>query len=165
MSQLQQAASEFLALERIAVVGVARDGRSPANLIYRKLEASGGRVYAVNPNADMVEGAACYRDLTAIPGGVDGAVIVTHPEVTASVIDACAVAGVRQVWLHRSFGKGSVSEEAIARCFHHGITVIPGGCPMMFCAPVDPGHTCMRLLLRLTGGLPVPAGAPSKTAS
>ncbi len=33
------------------------------------------------------------------------------------------------------------------------IAVIPGGCPMMFCPPVDFGHQCMRGLLRATGSL------------
>jgi uncharacterized protein len=156
MNELEQAVAEFLALKRIAVAGVSRDGTSPANLIYRKLELSGHEVFAVNPKAPQVEGDRCYPDLPSIPGGVEGAVIVTRPEVTASVVDACAAIGVRQVWLHRSFGQGSVSEDAVERCRQHGITVIPGGCPMMHCAPVDRGHACMRMLLRLTGGLPVP---------
>lgn len=156
--ELDRAVAAFLALDRIAVVGVSRDGQSPANLIYRKLEGAGYRVFAVNPNADAIEGGPCYRDLASIPGGVVGAVLVTRPEVAASVVDACAAVGVRHVWLHRSFGQGSVSEEAIRRCVSHGIAVIPGGCPMMHCAPVDPGHVCIRLLLRLTGGLPVPLG-------
>jgi len=83
--------------------------------------------------------------------------------VTASVVDDCAAVGVRRVWLHRSFGEGSVSGEAIERCRAHGISVIPGGCPMMHCAPVDPGHACMRAALRLFGSLPVPI--PARPAS
>lgn len=156
MNELNRAVAEFLALERIAVIGVSREGTSPANLIYRKLKGAGKRVVAVNPRAQQAEGDACYPDVASIPGGVDGAVIVTRPEVTASVVDACAASGVRHVWIHRSFGRGSVSAEAIERCRELGINVIPGGCPMMHCAPVDGGHACMRTLLRLTGGLPVP---------
>jgi predicted CoA-binding protein len=156
MNELEKAVAEFLVLRRIAVVGVSREGSSPANLIYRKLKATGHQVFAVNPKTRQVEGDPCYPDLASIPGGVEGAVIVTRPEVTASVVDECAAVGVTQVWIHRSFGQGSVSEEAIERCREHGIAVIPGGCPMMHCAPVDPGHACMRGLLRLTGGLPKP---------
>jgi predicted CoA-binding protein len=164
MRNLERAVSELLACERIAVVGVARDGQSPANLIYRKLKESGRRVFAVNPNADEVGGERCYGNVAAIPGGVDAAVVVTRPEVSASVVDECAAAGARWIWLHRSFGKGSVSEEAIERCRIHGIHVIPGGCPMMHCAPVDPGHACMRVMLRLFGGLPVPSQVPAAAA-
>ena len=164
MRDLERAVRELLACERIAVVGVARDGQSPANLIYRKLKGSGRHVFAVNPNAEEVGGDRCYRNVAAIPGGVDAAVIVTRPEVSASVVDDCAASGVRWIWLHRSFGKGSVSEEAIERCRLHGISVIPGGCPMMHCAPVEPGHACMRVLLWLLGALPVPSQFPAAAA-
>jgi hypothetical protein len=56
--------------------------------------------------------------------------------------------------MHRSFGAGSVSKTAVQFCHEHGIAVIPGGCPMMFCRPVDFGHRCMRWVLTLNGGLP-----------
>ena len=156
MRDLERAVGEFLASERIAVVGVSRDGQSPANLIYRKLKELGRHAFAVNPNADEIAGERCYRTVAAIAGGVDAAVVVTKPEVSASVVDDCAASGARWIWLHRSFGKGSVAAEAVERCRAHGISVIPGSCPMMHCAPVDPGHACMRVVLRLTGGLPVP---------
>lgn len=156
MGDLQTAAREFLALERIAVVGVSRDSKQPANFIYRTLRDDAHFVVAVNPNADRVEGDPCYRDLRSIPGGVRGVVVVTKPEVAAAVVDDCAAAGVERVWLHRSFGAGSVSDAAIERCRHHGLAMIPGACPMMFRDPTDGGHKCMRWLLRFTGGLPKP---------
>lgn len=106
----------------------------------------------MNPNAEEAEGDRCYRNVAAIPGGVDAAVVVTRPEVSASVVDDCAASAVRWIWLHRSFGKGSVSDEAIERCRIHGISVIPGGCPMMHCAPVDRGHACMRVMLSCSAG-------------
>jgi predicted CoA-binding protein len=157
MSELQRAVDDFLTLDRIAVVGVSRDSRQPANLIYRKLRDEGYAVFAVNPNAERVEGDPCYRHVRSIPGGVRGAVIVTKPEIAASVVDDCVAAGVEQVWFHRSFGAGSVSKEAVERCRQNGLKAIAGACPMMFCDPVDPGHKCMRWILRWTGGLPKPA--------
>jgi hypothetical protein len=62
--------------------------------------------------------------------------------------------GIKHVWFHRSFGQGSVAEEALSFCRDNDITVIPGGCPMMFVEKVDFGHKCMRWFLGLTGGLP-----------
>lgn len=156
MNDLTQAVSEFLRLQRVAVVGVSRSGDQPANLIFRKLKAGQRQVFAVNPNAETVEGETCYPTVMAIPGGVDGAVIVTTPKVACEVIDTCATAGVKNVWLHRSFGEGSVSQEAIERCRARGLRAIPGMCPMMFCDPVDPGHKCMRWMLRLLGKQPAP---------
>lgn len=38
---LREAAEEFLAQHRIAVAGVSRDAKQPANLIYRRLRATG----------------------------------------------------------------------------------------------------------------------------
>lgn len=157
MSDLTTAVSEFLALRRVAVVGVSRSPDQAANAIFRRLKESGERqVFAVNPNAKVVEGGRCYPDVGSIPGGVEGAVIVTTPEVACSVIDDCARAGVGQVWLHRSFGAGSVSEEAIQRCRERGVRAIPGLCPMMFCEPVDPFHKCMRFVIGATGRSPRP---------
>lgn len=161
MRPLQEAVQEFLAQNRIAVAGVSRQPGQPANLIYRKLRDSGYRVFAVNPEARELEGDACFPNLAAVPEGVDGVVISTAPAVAEAVVRECAEIGIRRVWMHRSFGQGSVSEAAVALCREKGITVIPGGCPMMFAEPVDWAHKCMRWFLGVTGGLPAPVfGAP-----
>jgi uncharacterized protein len=154
MTHLRDAAAGFLASGRLAVAGVARDGGNPANLIYRRLRSDGYRVAAVNPSAGEVEGDPCYPSVTEIPGGVDGVVIATPPAAAAAVVADCVEAGASRVWLHRSFGGGSVSEEAVELCRRHGIEVIAGGCPMMFLEPVDPGHRCMRWILGALGKLP-----------
>jgi predicted CoA-binding protein len=154
MTTLRQAAEEFLAQDRIAVAGVSRDTKQPANLIYRRLRAAGHEVFAINPNADEVEGDRCYATVTDIPGGVDGVVVVTAPDVAPAVVADCAAARVPRVWFHRGLGPGSLSDEAIAACRRHGIAVIPGGCPNMFGATSDPGHRGMRRMLQLTGKLP-----------
>ena len=154
MSTLKESVNDFLAQERIAVAGVSRSGDAAANLIYRKLRDAGFQVFAVNPNAEEVEGDTCYANISSIPHGVDGVVIATQPQVTDQIVRECADAGVSHIWMHRSFGQGSVSTEAVNYCREKKITVIPGGCPMMFCEPVDFGHKCMRWILNLTGGLP-----------
>ncbi|HSB08883.1 MAG TPA: CoA-binding protein [Blastocatellia bacterium] len=156
MSNLEAKVSDFLAQKRIAIAGVSRTKPGAASLIYRKLKDSGYQVFAVNPNASTYEGDPCYPDLKSIPGGVDGAVLVTRPELTDELVRQCAEAGVSRVWMHQSLGKAgtSVSQQAIQFCDEHSITVIAGACPMMFCGPVDFGHKCMRWILRFTGGLP-----------
>lgn len=154
MEELRRAAEAFLSSGRLAVAGVARDGGSPANLIYRRLRADGYDVAAVNPHATEVEGDACHPSVTRVPGGVAGVVIATAPAVSAAVVRECAEAGVSRVWLHRSFGAGSVSGEAVSLCRELGMDVIPGGCPMMFLEPVDVGHRCMRWVLDRLGKLP-----------
>jgi predicted CoA-binding protein len=156
MPTLTEAVQDFLAQKRVAVVGVSRSSGEAANLVYRKLRGAGYQVFAVNPNAKEVEGDTCYPDLRSIPGGVGGVVIATPPQVTDQVVRECAEIGISRVWMHRSFGAGSVSHTAAEFCRQHNIAVIPGGCPMMFCKPVDVGHRCMRWMLKFTGGLPRP---------
>ena len=154
MSTLREAAEEFLAQPRIAVAGVSRDSKQPANLIYRRLRDAGHDVFAVNPNAQEVEGDRCYAAVTALPGEVDGVVVVTTPEVAEQVVEDCAAAGVRRVWLHRGLGPGSISPSAVGYCRDHGVGVIAGGCPNMFGATSDAGHRCMRAMLSMTGKIP-----------
>ena len=148
---------DFLAQKRIAVAGVSRDDshHPAANLIYRRLKKTGHEVFPVNPQMQTFEGDRCYPDLKAIPGGVDGVVIVTRPEIAERIVRDCGDAGVRRVWMHQSIGKGSsVSKEAIEHCRQRDISVIAGACPMMYGSGVDVGHRCMRWILSLTGGLP-----------
>ena len=154
MSTLKETVTEFLAQERIAVVGVSRDGGQAANLVYKKLRDAGYQVFPVNPNAQEIEGDSCYANLKSIPNSVDGVVIATRPQVTDQIVRECAEAGISRIWMHRSFGQGSVSPDAVTFCRENNITIIPGGCPLMFCEPVDFGHKCMRWILNLTGGLP-----------
>ncbi|MGD8867015.1 MAG: CoA-binding protein [Gemmatimonadales bacterium] len=154
MSGLDKAVADFLDQRRIAVAGVSRSGKEAANAVYRKLKGAGYEVYPVNPAADEVEGDACYPTISAVPAEVDAVFIATHPDVTGTVMRECADLGIRRVWVHRSFGQGSVSDEAVEYGRAQGLTVIPGGCPMMHVEPVDVGHKCMRWVLRVTGKLP-----------
>lgn len=156
MSTMQAATQDFLAQKRIAVAGVSRDEKKTGNLIYRKLRSEGYQVFALNPYATTLEGGPCYPDLKSIPEKVDGVVIVTKPEATLQIVKECAELGIPRVWMHdgiHSMGT-SVSQEAVEFCRQHGITAIPGGCPMMYCAHADFGHRIMRWMQGVTGGLP-----------
>jgi uncharacterized protein len=155
MATIKQAASEFLANKRIAVTGVSRNGGNHGgNFVYQRLRERGYEVFAVNPNADRVEGDACYHDLKSIPGGVQAVVIGTRPQTAEATMRECDELGIRQVWMHRSFGAGSVSDTATEYGRAHGITVIDGGCPLMFAPTSDPGHRVMRTVGTLTGKVP-----------
>ena len=149
--------NDFLAQKRIAVAGVSRDNshHPSANLIYRRLKSTGHEMFPVNPHVQTFDGDRCYPDLQSIPGGVDGVVIVTRPEITQRIVRDCQVAGVNRVWMHQSLAKGSsVSPDAVEYCRQHDISVIAGACPMMYGPGVDLGHACMRWIMKLTGGLP-----------
>lgn len=87
MTSMKEAAAAFLANKRIAVTGVSRTPENHgSNVVFKRLRDSGYEVFAVNPNADEVEGAPSYHDLGSIPGGVDAIVIATAPERAESTM-------------------------------------------------------------------------------
>ena len=147
MPTMKEAAAEFLAHKRIAVTGVSRKPRGHgSNTVFKRLRDRGYEVFAVNPNADEVEGAHSYHDLRSIPGGVDAVVIATAADKAEGTMRECAELGITHVWMHRSYGQGSVSAPAAAYGREHGITVIDGGCPLMFDPAADVGHKVMRVV-------------------
>jgi predicted CoA-binding protein len=155
MATIKQAASEFLSHKRVAVTGVSRTpGSHGSNVVYKRLRERGYDVFAVNPNADEVEGDRAYHDLHSIPGGVDAVVIATRPEIADETMRDCVELGIRHVWMHRGPGAGSVSDSATAYGREHGVTVIDGGCPCMFGVTADRGHKAMRFLFGLSGNVP-----------
>ena len=151
----KDAALQFLASRRIAVTGVSRhaDGHG-SNIVYQRLRDRGYEVAAVNPNADTVEGDSCFPTLESVPGGVEAVVIGTSPEHAERTMQECVDLGIEQVWMHRSFGAGSVSEPATELGRRHGITVIDGGCPLMYGPTADGGHKVMCRLFTLFGKVP-----------
>ncbi len=151
---MPKAIAAFLAGQRIVVAGVSRSGKSPANEIFRRLAATGHEVIPVNPQAAEVEGRTCYADVRAVSGAIDGLMVVTHPAVASNVVRGAIEKGARHVWFHRSFGTGSVSDEALAACREAGIEPIVGGCPLMYCRPVDPVHRFFRWWLHLQHRVP-----------
>jgi predicted CoA-binding protein len=140
-------ASAFLANKRVAVTGVSRHAESHgSNAVYRRLRERGYEVFAVNPNASQVEGDRSYPDLRSIPGGIQAVVIATRPEIAIDTMRECVELGIGHVWMHRGPGAGSVSTAATEYGRQHGITVIDGGCPLMFGQTADLGHKVMRFI-------------------
>ena len=105
-------------------------------------------VFPINPNAESVAGVSAYPDLASVPGGVEAVVIGTRPEHAQATMEQAAALGITRVWMHRSMDAGSVDADAAAWGRAHGITVIEGGCPLMFDPAADGGH---KLMCRAAG--------------
>jgi uncharacterized protein len=147
MQSVNEAATAFLSKKRIAVTGVSRTPKAHgSNNVYKRMRERGYEVFAVNPNAREVEGDPSYPDLKSIPGGVDAVVIGTRPELADDAMHECAELGIKHVWMHRGPGAGSVSDTATQYGREQGITVIDGGCPLMFPPTSDFGHRLMRVV-------------------
>jgi uncharacterized protein len=147
MQTINDAASAFLANKRVAVTGVSRHAENHgSNAVYRRLRERGYEVFAVNPNASQVEGDRSYPNLRSIPDGIQAVVIATRPEIAIDTMRECADLGIRHVWMHRGPGAGSVSAAATDYGRQQGITVIDGGCPLMFAPTADFGHKLIRFI-------------------
>ena len=155
MTRTKDAAEAFLAHRRIAVTGVSRSpGNHGSNVVYQRLRERGYEAVAINPNAAEVEGDVAYPSLAAVPGGVEAVVIGTRPDHALATVKEAYALGVSEVWMHRSFGAGSVDDAAAAWGREHGMTVIDGGCPLMFGETSDGGHRFMCRMMTLTGKVP-----------
>lgn len=155
MIPTKDAAAEFLGLTRIAVTGVSANPQGHgSNAVYTRMRDRGYTVFAVNPNSPTAEGDTTYPDLRSIPDGVEAVVIGTRPERAEATMQEAIDLGIRHVWMHRAFGAGSVSDAATELGRANGVTVIDGGCPLMFGPTSDGGHRFMCRLLTMTGKVP-----------
>ena len=155
MIPVKDAASVFLANKRIAVTGVSRTAKGHgSNTVYRRLRDRGYEVFAVNPNAEQVEGDRCYPDLANIPGGVEAVVIATKADAAEATMRECADLGIKQVWMHRMAGEGSVCDAATVYGRERDIMVIDGGCPLMFDPTSEFAHKILRFVSARTGKTP-----------
>lgn len=155
MTLTKEAATEFLALKRVAVTGVsANPSGHGSNAVYTRMRDRGYEVFPVNPNSPTAEGDQTYPDLQSIPDGVEAVVIGTRPDRAEATMQEAIDLGITHVWMHRAFGSGSVSEPAATLGRANGVTVIDGGCPLMFGPTSDGGHRFMCKLLTMTGKVP-----------
>ena len=98
---IKNAAAEFLTHKRVAVTGVSRSpNEHGSNVVYKRLRERGYEVFAINPNAQEVEGDPSYPNLRSVPGGVEAVVIATRPEIADETMRECAELGVKHVWMH-----------------------------------------------------------------
>lgn len=134
----------------LAIVGVSRNKDKFGNMIYRDLKKAGYKVFAINPQADMLEGDRCYAGLGALPEKVGGVMLVIPPAKTIPVIEDAARLGIHYVWLQQ----GADSSEAEQHCRELGLEVISGECIYMYLEPVQSIHKFHRFIKRLFGKMP-----------
>lgn len=155
MTTLQDIGS-FLALHRLAVVGVSRRANDFTRVLFRELRQRGYDLVPVNPALTEVEvdGIPCVARIADVSPPVEGALLLTSPSVTDKVLEDCVKAGIHHVWLYRATGAGAVSPSAISFCESHGITVVGGECPFMFLPETGLVHRLHGFCRKLTGKYP-----------
>lgn len=114
---------DFVDFDRIAVVGVSNHTYKYGYRVYHDLKSRGYDVVPVNPNLDTFDDQPCYPDLTAVPAGVDGAVVIIPPPRVPQVLRDAARAGIDHVWLQ----PGADSDEAVELAAELGLELVHGG--------------------------------------
>jgi predicted CoA-binding protein len=145
---------DFLAQKRIAMVGVSRNRNELSAALFEELRKRGYDVVPVNPKVSEIMDQPCFARVQEIQPPVDGALLMTSPDVTDEVVSDCAAAGIRRVWMYRGGGKGAVSPKAVAFCQEHGIQVVPGQCPFMFLPGTAGVHRFHGFMRKITGRFP-----------
>jgi uncharacterized protein len=160
MSTLARSIEEFLALPRIAFVGVSRDPADFSRSVFAALRRGPRQVLPVNPAATEIDGVPVVAHLRDLDPPPDGVLVMTPPAATAEVIRECAHIGIRRVWLYRGLGPGAVSDAALRACEEANLDVVPGECPLMFLpdsAGVHQLHARLRAFAGTLPGHPRPA--------
>jgi uncharacterized protein len=144
---------DFLAQKRLAMVGVSRTTKDFSVLLFKELRKRGYDVVPVNPLASDVLGQRCFERIQDIRPPVDTALLMTSPSVTETIVEDCAQAGIRRIWMYRAGGDGAVSSKAVRFCEEKGIQVVPGECPFMF-LPGNGFHALHGFVRKITGSFP-----------
>lgn len=127
-----QDVQDFLALHRIAMVGVSRNPKDFSRQLFREMCNRGYDMVPINLVADVIDGRECFHSLQALKEPVEGVLVMTPRQATLQVVQDCAAAGIRSIWIYRASGQGAASPEATAFCAQNSIRVVDGHCPFMF---------------------------------
>lgn len=146
--------NEFLALKRIAVVGVSRSDKETSHALWQELRQRRYDAVPVNPATAEIDGRPCYATVRDIEPPVEGALIMTTAAAAEQVLEDCAAAGIRRVWLYRGMGGGASSPETAAAAERHGLDAVVGHCPYMFLPGTPAFHSIHGLGKKLTGSYP-----------
>jgi hypothetical protein len=108
----------------IAVVGLSSRRSRPSYGVSEYMQSVGYRIIPVNPRESEVLGEKAYPDLDSLPVPVDIVDVFRRPEYVSEIVEAAIRIGARAVWMQ----EGVVHEDAAARAFAAGLTVVMDRC-------------------------------------
>ena len=130
MATLKQI-NEFLDSQPIALVGVSRNQKKFGSAAFRELKEKGMNIIPVNPEADEIQGEKSYRNVRVLPPDVNGIIVLTKKDKTASVIREVKEKGIKQIWIQQM----ADSKEALEELKGTDINYITGECILMYYKP------------------------------
>lgn len=144
----------FLDLKRIAFVGVSSNPKDFSRMIYKELVKRDYEIIPVNPNIDEIDGVKVFPSIKGIDPTVEGVFVMTTAGIAEQIVQECIEAEIKNVWLHKGVGKGSVNDKVLSICEENGIEVVPGYCPFMFLPESNFPHNIHRFFKKLKGSFP-----------
>lgn len=89
--------SPLFSPKSVAVIGASSRIDSVGEIVFKNMLGSGfqGKLYAVNPNHDEIQGQRAYASIEQIDESVDLAVIITRAATVPDIIESCGKRGVR----------------------------------------------------------------------
>jgi acetyltransferase len=102
----------------VAVIGASDREQSVGNILFKNILESGykGRLYAINPKHETVQGVQAYKSIEEIGARVELAVIATRPQTLPEIIAQCGRSGVKNVIVITSgFSEAGHSGAALER--------------------------------------------------
>ena len=120
----------------VAVIGASRQPGTIGYVVLRNLISGGfaGKVFPVNPKADVLHSIKCHHTVTAIPDPVDLAVIAVPKGLVPRAVEQCARKGVGAVVVitagfRETGAAGAKVEERILRTVRaHGMRMVGPNC-------------------------------------
>jgi len=120
----------------VAVIGASRQPGTIGYVVLRNLISGGfaGKVFPVNPKADVLHSIKCHHAVTAIPDPVDLAVIAVPKALVPRAVEQCARKGIGAVVVitagfRETGADGAKVEERILRTVRaHGMRMVGPNC-------------------------------------
>jgi acetyltransferase len=122
--------------EKIALFGASDRENSVGGVVFRNLLSSGfeGRIFAINPKHEMVQGEKAFKSLSEVGESVDLAVVATPASTIPAIVDACGEHGIKMMLIlsagFRETGeKGRKLEDQVTQLVErHGIRLMGPNC-------------------------------------
>ena len=128
-------------------MGVSRNPKKIGYAAFKELKEKGMNIIPVNPEADEIQGEKSYRNVKVLPSDVQGIIVFTKKDKTASVIREAKEKGIKQIWIQQM----ADSKEALDELKGSDINFITGECILMHYKPhsFHKFHANLRKLFRM----------------
>ena len=116
--------------DSVAVIGASRRAGTPGRAILHNIVTGGyaGRVYAVNPHAQHMEGVPCVASVSDLPEPVDLAVVAVPPAEVTAVADECGRRDVKAIVVVTAGLDTAQEADLLASCRRYGMRLVGPDC-------------------------------------